>query len=92
MSQVGRPLHCSDDLHSNIDYYAEYLVPLQSLITNPNPQLSIPAGRSKSSLLGFYDCALSEKKRLRIKYLFKGREHLVEVDDKIGIALPLRGE
>ena len=64
-------------------------VPLQSLVASA--QLSIPPG-SKSGLLGFYDCALSEKKRLYCKYLFKGRLHEFTVDDSAGVAAPMRGQ
>ena len=64
-------------------------VPLQSLVANA--QLSIPSG-SKSGLLGFYDCAISEKKRLYCKYLFKGRLHEFTVDESAGVAAPVRGE
>ena len=65
-------------------------VALSALVTNS--QLVIPPGRSKASLLGFYDCAMGEPKKLRIKYLFKGREHYVEVIDTAAVAAPLRGE
>jgi len=50
----------------------------------------IPAGRTKSALLGFYDSAIGEKKQLRIKYRFKGKLHEAVWGDKQGVALPLR--
>jgi DnaJ homolog subfamily C member 11 len=63
-------------------------VALQALVTNS--QLIIPAGRSKANLLGFFDCAYGEKKRLRVKYSFKGRRHEVELGDLDAVAAPLR--
>lgn len=65
------------------------VVPLQSLVLSS--QLVIPAGRSKAHLLGFFDCAYGEKKRLRVRYTFKGRRHEVVLDDTEALAMPLRG-
>lgn len=63
---------------------------MQALVNNS--QLGIPSKRSKANLLGFYDCAMGEKKRLRVRYFFKGRQHELEVDDLAAVAAPLRGE
>ncbi|KAL8276647.1 hypothetical protein RQP46_010915 [Phenoliferia psychrophenolica] len=68
--------------------WLDVTVTLSTLVTNS--QLVIPSGRSKAALLGFYDCAMGEPKTLRIRYLFKGREHLVEVEDTGAVAAPLR--
>lgn len=65
-------------------------VAVQALVASS--QLSIPSGRSKSNLLGFFDCAMGEKKELRIEYEFKGRLHRFVGKDLSGVALPLRGE
>lgn len=64
------------------------IVAVQALVTNS--QLIIPAGRSKANLLGFFDCAYGEKKRLRVRYSFKGRKHEVELGDLEAVAAPLR--
>ncbi|KAG9100156.1 hypothetical protein FS749_016108 [Ceratobasidium sp. UAMH 11750] len=64
-------------------------VPLQLLVSGS--QLSIPGGRSKAGLLGFYDPCAGERKRLEIKYTFRGRVHVASVDDKAPVSLPLRG-
>ena len=50
-------------------------IALQALVHES--QLMIPAGRSKAGLLGFYDPALGSKKRLRVRYLYRGRLHEV---------------
>ena len=61
---------------------------LASLVSSS--QLVVPGGRSKSNLLGFYDCAMGSKKRLRVRYEFKGRPHETTVGDFEALALPLR--
>ncbi|CAG8588809.1 7182_t:CDS:2, partial [Paraglomus brasilianum] len=63
-------------------------VAVQALVHDS--QLVIPGGRSKSSIMGFYDPCLGEKKQLRIKYLFKRKEHEVIMDDTAPVACPLR--
>lgn len=65
-------------------------VPLQALLPTSLSQLTIPSGRSKSSLLGFYDPAIGEKKALRIRYRFKGKLHEAVWEDKEAVALPMR--
>jgi len=54
-------------------------------------QLTIPGGRSKSELLGFYDPSPGARKRLKIEYLFHGALHQAEVGDFSAVILPLRG-
>ncbi|GAA5870357.1 hypothetical protein JCM8547_006613 [Rhodosporidiobolus lusitaniae] len=71
--------------------WLDVTVPLQSLLPPSTSQLIIPSGRSKSSLLGFYDPALGERKELRIRYRFKGKMHEVVVGDRDAVALPMRG-
>lgn len=87
---VGWTFGVSDLAVDSLHALMVVIVPLQSLIANS--QLLIPAGRSKASLLGFYDCAISEKKRLYCKYSFKGRLHEFTVDDSAGVAAPMRGK
>ncbi|BGP19685.1 hypothetical protein JCM10213_001861 [Rhodosporidiobolus nylandii] len=71
--------------------WVDVTVPLQSLLPPSVSQLTIPSGRSKSSLLGFYDPALGEKKQLRVRYRFKGRLHEVTYKDREAVGLPMRG-
>jgi DnaJ homolog subfamily C member 11 len=40
---------------------------------------------------GFYDPAPGVPKRLRMRYLFRGREHYGEVSDERPVVLPLQG-
>lgn len=65
-----------------------FAVALQALVANS--QLVIPAGRSKANLLGFADVAYGEKKKLRVRYSFKGRMHEVTLGDLDALAAPLR--
>lgn len=67
---------------------ASCAVALQALVANG--QLVIPGGRSKSHLLGFYDCAYGERKQLRLRYTFKGRVHETCFDDRDPVACPIR--
>ncbi|GAA5990710.1 hypothetical protein JCM11641_008472 [Rhodosporidiobolus odoratus] len=71
--------------------WLEVAVPLQSLLSPHSSQLTIPSNRSKSSLLGFYDPAIGEKKQLRIRYRFKGKMHEVTVGDREAVGVPMRG-
>ncbi|KAH6568240.1 hypothetical protein BASA62_005593 [Batrachochytrium salamandrivorans] len=68
--------------------YIDVAIPVQSLVQGG--QLHISGGHSKSSIIGFWDPCLGEKKRLRITYQFHGRVHQIEVDDKTAVAAPLR--
>lgn len=74
----------SDQKIRNLDV----TIPIQALVQSS--QLIIPGGRSKSGLLGFYDVAIGEEKRLKIRYLFKEKLHEVECGDRDGVAIPLR--
>ncbi|KZF20169.1 hypothetical protein L228DRAFT_213961 [Xylona heveae TC161] len=53
-------------------------------------QLSMPRRLQRSDIVGFYDPAPLQKKRLRVRYLFAGREHVVEVDDDESLTCPMR--
>lgn len=63
-------------------------VALQMLVNQS--QLVIPAGRTKSKLVGFFDPCTGEKKHLFVRYLFRGALHELVVDDLGALALPLR--
>ncbi|BEJ12803.1 hypothetical protein CspHIS471_0212630 [Cutaneotrichosporon sp. HIS471] len=63
-------------------------VPIQALVANS--KLYIPAGPAKYNLLGFYDPCIGENKRLRVRYLFNGKVHEVEVDDVSALRAPVR--
>lgn len=68
--------------------WLDVTVAVQALVTDS--QLNIAGGRSKANLLGFYDCAIGEKKQLQVRYLFKGRVHSLLVEDHQAVAAPLR--
>ncbi|GAA6049156.1 hypothetical protein JCM3770_003282 [Rhodotorula araucariae] len=70
--------------------WLDVTVPLQALLPPSLSQLTIPGGRSKAALLGFCDPALGEKKRLRVRYRFKGRVHEATWADREPVAIPLR--
>ncbi|GAA6024573.1 hypothetical protein JCM10207_008657 [Rhodosporidiobolus poonsookiae] len=70
--------------------WLDVAAPLQALLPPSVSQLTIPAGRSKSALLGFYDPALGERKQLRVRYRFRGKLHEVTYGDKEAVALPMR--
>ncbi|CEQ39371.1 SPOSA6832_00882, partial [Sporobolomyces salmonicolor] len=65
-------------------------VPLQSLLAPSASQLTIPPNRSKSHLLGFYDCAVGEKKQLRIRYRFRNKVHVHIYEDREAVGIPMR--
>lgn len=53
-------------------------------------QLAIPSGVHKYRLIGFYDPAPYEKKKLRVEYEFHGRRARVTVGDEEGLVIPMR--
>ncbi|KAG0319904.1 hypothetical protein BGZ99_004844 [Dissophora globulifera] len=67
---------------------ADVTVAVQALVNNS--QLTMPAGHSKTHILGFYDPCLGEKKQLRIRYEFQRRMHEVIVADLASVAAPVR--
>lgn len=79
----------SDDVNRS-EGLIDVTVPLQALVHHS--QLSVPQGRSKSGLVGFYDPCYGERKRLVVMYTFKGKPHRAVVDDEALLLLPLRGE
>ncbi|TPX17205.1 uncharacterized protein E0L32_003323 [Thyridium curvatum] len=52
------------------------------------PQLLIPAGLRKSKILGFWDPAPLRNKVLLVRYLWRGREDVVEVKGREELKLP----
>jgi len=52
------------------------------------PKLVIPKGLRKSHLLGFWDPAPMNTKVLRVRYLYRGQEHAVEVIGRDELMLP----
>ncbi|GAA5995264.1 J domain-containing protein [Rhodotorula paludigena] len=70
--------------------WLDVTVPLQALLAPSASQLTIPSGRSKATLLGFCDSAIGEKKRLRVRYRFRGKVHEAVWDDRDAVALPMR--
>jgi len=65
-------------------------IPIQSLVQDS--KATIPGGRSKSDLLGFYDPCIGESKKLRIRYLFREQVHEVTVTDKEALRIPMKGK
>lgn len=63
-------------------------VPLQMLVSQS--QLVIPAGRSKSKLIGFFDPCVGERKQLYVRFLFRGQLHEFTCYDTDAVAAPLR--
>lgn len=53
-------------------------------------QLSLPRGLDKSQLIGFWDPAPLTKKLLAVRYMFGGKEHLVEVKGNQALIIPSR--
>ncbi|KAG0266192.1 hypothetical protein DFQ27_009959 [Actinomortierella ambigua] len=63
-------------------------IPVQALVHNS--QLSMPGGHSKTHIMGFHDPCLGEKKKLKIRYMFKRRLHEVIVADTASVIAPIR--
>ncbi|ORY35388.1 hypothetical protein BCR39DRAFT_509235 [Naematelia encephala] len=63
-------------------------IPVQALVTDSH--LSIPGGRGKYNLIGFWDPCIGENKKLRVRYLFRNKLHQVTVDDIAPLRLPLK--
>ncbi|GAA5865759.1 hypothetical protein JCM1840_003250 [Sporobolomyces johnsonii] len=70
--------------------WLDVTVPLQSLLAPSASQLTIPPNRSKSHLLGFYDCAVGEKKQLRVRYRFRNKVHVHVYEDREAVGIPMR--
>lgn len=65
-------------------------VPMQNLVHKS--QLVIPGGRPKAGLLGFWDPCIGERKKLWVRYRFRGRWHDVVAGDNEPMLIPMRGE
>ncbi|KAL1408743.1 hypothetical protein Q8F55_005556 [Vanrija albida] len=63
-------------------------VPVQALVQNS--RLFIPGARNKFNLLGFYDPCIGENKKLRVRYLFRGKIHEATVDDVGSLRAPVK--
>lgn len=79
-----------NDTNVNQPLWWDVQVPLQMLVSQS--QLIIPAGRSKSKLIGFFDPCVGERKQLLIRYMFQGALHELVVDDEDAVAAPLRSQ
>lgn len=62
-------------------------VPVQALVHNS--QVHVPGHRTKAGIQGFYDPAPASPKCLRVRYLFRDRQHYAEIPDYIPVVLPL---
>jgi DnaJ family protein C protein 11 len=81
--------HPEEDEHGG-PMVIDVTIPLQSM--TQDSRVTIPGGRSKSDLLGFYDPCIGESKKLRIRYLFREKVHEVTVTDKEVLRIPMKGE
>ncbi|KAK8854909.1 hypothetical protein IAR55_003648 [Kwoniella newhampshirensis] len=63
-------------------------IPVQALVQDG--KLYIPGGKGKFNLLGFWDPCIGENKKLRVRYLFRGKLHEVTVDDVIALRAPVK--
>jgi len=76
-----------DDDDDDLPLVTDVTIPLQCLVKDH--KLELPAGQSKSGLLGFYDPCPGEQKSLRVRYRFKSSMHEVTVDDEAQLRCPL---
>jgi len=81
--------HPEEDEHGG-PMVIDVTIPLQSM--TQDSRVTIPGGRSKADLLGFYDPCIGESKKLRIRYLFREKVHEVTVTDKEVLRIPMKGE
>ncbi|WVQ82052.1 hypothetical protein IAT38_004180 [Cryptococcus sp. DSM 104549] len=63
-------------------------VAIQALVQES--KLYIPGGKGKFNILGFYDPCIGENKKLRVRYLFRGKLHEVTVDDVGALRAPVK--
>ncbi|KAK1716107.1 uncharacterized protein BDZ83DRAFT_587589 [Colletotrichum acutatum] len=82
-----------DDDNENIDpdcwaaeEVADVTVAVAALVEDG--RLRIPAGVRKASLLGFWDPAPLRRKALHVRYLWRGRESIIEVAGRDELVLP----
>lgn len=70
--------------------YIDVTIPVQALVNDST--LVIPGGRGKYHLLGFWDPCIGESKKLRVRYMFRGKVHQVTVDDMAALRAPMKCE
>ena len=70
------------------DEVADVTVAVAALVDPAGRGLLIPAGLRKSRLLGFWDPAPLRTKTLLVRYLYRGREGVVEVRGRDEVRLP----
>lgn len=80
--------HPEEDEHGG-PLVIDVTVPLQALVQDS--KVTIPGGRGKFDLLGFYDPCIGESKKLRVRYLYKEVLHEVTVGDKEVLRIPMKG-
>ena len=68
------------------DEVADVTIAVAALVDNG--KLVIPQGMRKSRLLGFWDPAPMNTKVLSVRYVYQGREHMVEVSGRDELKLP----
>lgn len=68
------------------DEVADVTIAVAALVDNG--RLVIPQGMRKSRLLGFWDPAPMNTKVLSVRYVYQGREHMVEVSGRDELRLP----
>ncbi|KAG8889464.1 hypothetical protein FRB98_004149 [Tulasnella sp. 332] len=76
------------DVDNSGDLLADVRVPMQNFVNKS--QLVIPGGRSKAGLLGFWDPCWGQRKRLFVRYRFRGRKHEAIVEDLEALLIPMR--
>eukprot|EP00796_Vickermania_ingenoplastis_P012907 gene12909-8766_t len=78
-----------DSSAEDVPLSLDVTVPLQSLVRDST--LNLPAG-TKATLPGFYDPDpyTDERKQLKIIYLFRGKQHMVVLNDEDELLIPQR--
>ncbi|KAI1485074.1 hypothetical protein F5X96DRAFT_661562 [Biscogniauxia mediterranea] len=74
-----------------VEEVADVTVPVAALVNGS--RLCIPAGVCKSNILGFWDPSPGEEKVLHVRYMYKGKEAIVEVsgdDEELVLPPPSR--
>ncbi|KAK4687510.1 hypothetical protein P7C73_g2607, partial [Tremellales sp. Uapishka_1] len=70
------------------DMVIDVTIPIQALVTDS--RLLIPGGRAKYNLLGFWDPCIGENKKIRVRYLFRGKMHQTTIDDVAVLRAPIQ--
>ncbi|WVR07398.1 hypothetical protein IAU60_004439 [Kwoniella sp. DSM 27419] len=63
-------------------------IAVQALVQDS--KLYIPGGSGKHNILGFWDPCIGEKKKLRVRYLFRNQLHEVTVEDTGALRAPVK--